>query len=172
MREMGDFGSSGQLRAVVVGSSSDEFVRYAMDLLGEYEIEFVHCDDVYGAVGWLAKSSYGGNILAVGRLEKLAAEEGRFLERIGEDGLTCCCLANTNSGYKRKVSTAKQAGAFVIKDPAKIGEIVTKLLADRTQVPEKKQGNKAKDFDKNEFLVTKAEQDALLGTASPSCDLR
>lgn len=152
------------LQAIVVGSSADQFVRQTINLLGDYGVEFVLCDDVYSAVGELAKTETG-NALVVGRLGQLSAEQGRLFHMACGKGYTCCCLADADLVRKRKqILTAVETGAFVIHEPAEIREVVTKLLAgSRDCPPGKKANDKATASIKAEFLTTKAELDALLG---------
>ena len=162
---MEKFGSNTQLQAIIVGSSSDGFVRYAADLLTDYEVDFVRCEDVYSAVSELA-ANRNGNVLVIGRFEQLSREGGRFFQKVSENGLACCCLAEWNFARKRKqILAAIETGAFIINEPAEIAEVVTKLLGSSSiSLPEKKENNKASAFIKDEFLTTKAEIDALLGT--------
>lgn len=161
-KEMEKFGSSTQLYAMVVGSSADEFVRHTMNLLGDCGVEFVLCEDVYLAVGELAKNTLGKTIV-IGRLEQLSREQGRFFQKVSENGF-CCCLADTNSARKRKqILAAMEAGAFVINEPAEIGEVITRFVAGGLASSSEKKGNNgASAFIKDEFLTTKAERDALL----------
>ena len=169
---MEKFGSNTQLQAIIVGSCTDEFVRCTMNLLGDYDIDFVRCEDVYSAVGELAKNNYDGNVLVIGTFEQLSREQGRFFQKAREKGLACCCLADKNSASKRKqVAAAIETGAFVINEPAEIAEVVTKLLISNSTSPSGKKGNnKASAFNEDEFLTTKAERDALLGAGTPFCD--
>ena len=161
---MEKFGSGRQLYAIVVGKSDGEFVGYAMGLLGDYDIEFVLCEDIYAAVGRLAKST-GGNVLVIGRFGQLNREKGRFFQKVSKRGLTCCCLAEAGSGREQKqVLSATKTGAFVINEPVQLEEVVTKLLTDSSVSSSgKKRSGKVSAFDKNEFLTTRAEMDALLG---------
>ena len=45
---------SKQPQAIVIGQPADGFVRHATSLLGDYEIAFTACKDVYQAVALLA----------------------------------------------------------------------------------------------------------------------
>ena len=161
---MAKAGSNLPLQVIVVGSSADEFVRHTMDLLGDYGLEFVLRDDVYSAVGELAKSE-SRNVLVIGRLGQLSREQGRLFHMARENGYTCCCLADADLVRKRKqIFAAIETGAFVINEPAKIREVVTKLLAGSGNCsPGKKANDRATIPIKAEFLTTKAELDALLG---------
>ncbi|GAF78471.1 unnamed protein product, partial [marine sediment metagenome] len=125
---MGKFSPDMQLYAIVVGSSADEFVCYTMNLLGDYGLKFILCDDIYRAVGELAKNR-NGNVLVIGRVEQLSREHGRFFQKVSENGFSCCCLADAGSAHKRKqILAVIETGAFVVNEPAEIGEVVTKLL--------------------------------------------
>ncbi len=157
-------GSNLPLQVIVVGSSADQFVRHTTNLLGDSGIEFVLCDDVYSAVGELAKTE-SRNVLVIGRLGQLSKEQGRLFHMACENGYTCCCLADADLVRKRKqIFTAIETGAFVINEPAEIGQVVTKLLAGGADCPPGKKANdRATAPIKAEFLTTKAELDALLG---------
>lgn len=161
---MAKAGSNLPLQVIVVGSSADQFVRHTTNLLGDCGLKFVLCDDVYSAVGELAKSE-SRNVLVIGRLEQLSPEQGRLFHIACEKGYTCCCLADTDLVRKRKqIFAAIETGAFVINEPAKIREVVTKLLAGSENCsPVKKANDRATTPIKAEFLTTKAELDALLG---------
>jgi len=163
---MAGLDSNLQLQVIVVGSSTDELVHRTMNSLGDHGVEYILCDDVYSAVGELAKNE-SGNVLVIGRLGQLSREQGRFFQMACENGYNCCCIADRELVRKRKqILTAIEAGAFVINEPAEIGEIVTKLSQDST--PEKNRYDKAPKFIKNEFVTTKAELNALLGAGIPS----
>jgi hypothetical protein len=152
------------LQTIVVGSSADQFVAHTINLLSDCGVEFVLCDDVYSAVGELARTETA-SALVVGRLGQLSPEQGRLFHMACEKGYTCCCLADANSVRKRKqILTAVETGAFIINEPAEIREVVTKLLAGgRDCPPGKKTNDRATASIKAEFLTTKAELDALLG---------
>ena len=156
--------SNQYLSVIVVGNRTDGFVRYVMDLLSDYGIEFVRCDDVYSAVGRLAKDTRG-DILVVGRLEQLSREQGRLFHITSKNGGTCCCLADTGSAQKYlQALAAIETEAFVINEPEEIKELITRLFAGTlARSPRKKENNKASAFNKEDFLTTKAEMDALLG---------
>ncbi len=166
---MGKFDSSCRLQAIVVGSSADEFVRDTMSLLGDYKIEFVLCEDVYSAVGRLAKNNSDGNVLVIGRIEQLSREKGRFFHIAGENRVSCCCLVDGNLVWKRRYPgvpglAATETGAFIINEPVEIEKVIAGLLAGGlTSSSNKFENNKAPAFIKDEFLATKAELDALLG---------
>ncbi|MHC4172778.1 MAG: hypothetical protein ACYST5_07540 [Planctomycetota bacterium] len=161
---MAKAGSNLPLQVIVVGSSADQFVRHTINLLGDCGIKFVLCDDVYSAVGELAKTETE-NALVVGRLGQLSPEQGRLFHMACEKGYTCCCLADVDLVRKRKqIFTAIETGAFIINEPAEIREVVTKLLAGSGNCSPGKKGNdRATATIKAEFLTTKAELDALLG---------
>ncbi len=157
--------SNQQLYTIVVGSPADDFVRHTISVLGEYELEYVLCDNVYLAVGRLAKNTRR-NVLVIGRLEQLSREEGRFFSRMEGIGLFCCCLAGGGSDRRRRrqILAATQAGAFVVNEPAEIGEIIIKLLAGSLALSLEMKGRSGPSaFIKDEFLTTRAELDALLG---------
>ena len=127
---MARFNFSMQMQAVVVGNSSDEFIRHTTNVLGNYELEFSVCPDVYQAVSRLAKTN--GNVLIVGRVEQLSRENGRFFRIAGKKKARCCCLTETNSArqYLRSLSMIG-TDAFVINEPAEIEDVLARLLQAR-----------------------------------------
>lgn len=150
------------LYAIVVGSSSDDFAAYATRVLGEYDIDYVRCDDVYSAAAQLAKCKHG-NILVTGQLGRLIKEQGRLVEKISEKGMVCCCLEQNCQAKSRQIEQVKKTGAFVIKKAVQLEEVITKLLErDPAFSSEKKIISKATAFNGNEFACTKAEINALL----------
>lgn len=164
-RKMGIFDSASQLRAVVVGCADDELVQFATSVLNDYEIGFDLCEDVYCAVVCLTKQA-GLNLLVVGRLELLSKSQGRFFQKINEKNVACCCFGQTDSvGAAKRIQAAKQAGAYVITETAEFEMVLSKLLTDeQVNQPVKEQVSLASAFNKDEFVLTKAERDALLNT--------
>ncbi len=154
-----------QLLAIIVGRDSDEFVRHTTKLLGNYEIESVLCENVYSATGKLAKNAHR-NILVFGRLEQLGRENGRFLEKTNKDGIFCCCLAEHYLDVKRKqISQAENEGATVINNLSEVEKTIAGFLTDRlVSLPVKKGNNKTVNFNRDDFVTTKEELDALLET--------
>jgi hypothetical protein len=124
---MAKFNFNMQMQAIVVGNSNDEFVRHTTSVLGNYELEFSICPDVYQAVSRLAKTS--GNVLIVGRIEQLSRENGRFFRIAGKKKAWCCCLTETNSArqYLRSLSMIG-TNTFVINEPAEIEDVLARLL--------------------------------------------
>jgi len=160
--------SAGQLLAIVVGSSTDDFVRHATDLLEDYGVKLVRCDDVYSAVGELAKST-DGSVLVIGRLEQLSKEQGRLFHIVSKKGIFCCCLADRNSAqmqrcFGRPELVEKAAEVFVINEQGQVEKVITKLVADNLAMSLCRKKNRSAEFIKDDFLTTKAELDALLGT--------
>jgi hypothetical protein len=165
---MGNSNTTVQMRAIVVGSSTDDFVRCTAEVLEDYGVKFICCNDVYSAVVELAKNT-DGNVLVIGRLEKLGREHGRFFHLAGSKGIFCCCLADRNLVQMQRhlgppASAAKQAAVFVTDEPAQIEKEITKLLANNLAASICKKENRLSDLIKDEFLTTQAELDALLGT--------
>jgi hypothetical protein len=138
------------LEAIIIGRFTDDFVHFTMNLLSKHGIEFVLCEDIYWASCELAEKA-NTSVLVISRVEQLCREKGRFLSKIKERGFACCCIAESCSTQKLKLLI--EAGVFVINAPAQIGEIIMNLSA-----------NKASEFNRNKFITTKAEIDALLGT--------
>jgi hypothetical protein len=149
-----------QLRAIVVGSVADSFVRDVMGLLDNCRIGFVRCDDVYSAVGESAGREDGGTLL-VGRLGQFSREGGRFFRIAHENGHICCCLVDGASRWRHKeVLAAMRMGAYVISEPAGIGGIIEELLTAARSCASDWDGDRA--YMKDEFRTTEAELDALL----------
>ena len=155
--------SEGHLLAIVVGSYSDRFVQQTLNIFSDYEIETVHCENIYSAVSRLAANNHG-NVLVVGRFGQLDKEQGRFFRMAGEKGLVCCCLADGNlTARDRRTSAAKENIIFV-NEPMEIEERIIKLFSDDVVLrSEKKKNKEAPAFNRNDFLATKAELDALFG---------
>ena len=155
--------SVGQLLAVVVGGYSDRFVQQMLGIFSDYEIETVHCENVYSAVGRLAANNRS-SILVVGRFGQLDKEQGRFFQMADEKGLVCCCLAEGGSAEKNR-QTSATGEIFFIQEPVQIEEMITKLLSDDSALrPERKNNKKAPALDRDDFLATRAELDALFET--------
>jgi hypothetical protein len=152
-----------QLQLMFVGGSTDEFIRHVMNLSGQHSIDFICCDDVYSAVGELAKSERP-NVLVAGRIRQLSKEQGRFFHIVREKGYRCCCLADGDANRQREfVLAANETGAFIINEPVEIEDVVRKLLSGNGEcAPGKKGGRRRTHFFKDEFLTTRAELDALL----------
>ena len=157
---MEEHSTGNHLRAIVVGSLENSFVRYLMDLLGSYEVDFVLCSDVYWAVAELAKNRRK-NVLIIGRYKQLNRQSGRFFEMAPEYQSVCCCFAELPLANEQ-MSVLASTGAVVVNETDGIEKVVSKLLAeDKGQFDTKKKNGSS--FNKNEFLTTQAERDALLG---------
>lgn len=148
---------------VVIGSSSDNFVRYAINLLGNCGIRYSHCSDVYCAVEALSKIDCVNGIV-IGRFDELNREQGRFFQMAGERGFSCWCLIDSNPQRQwGQVRAAIEAGAFVISKPEQIREAAAKLPVKRAgSPPDEKVSRTACGFIKDEFIASDAELDALL----------
>lgn len=141
------------------------------------------------AVGKMAVGR-ASNGVVIGRLGQLSREDGRFFHIAHRNGLACCCLADKDLAERRgQVLSAIKAGVFVAIEPKEILEVLMKLLgggdvgpADEQQPGETRalldkvmrgllaggragssENSRALDFLKDEFLMTRAELDALLG---------
>ena len=94
---------------------------------------------------------------------------GFALQKISENGFTCCCLAYSNSAKKGKyrdlaASISSGGGEVVIINQAeRIEEAVKKLLGENWVSSKSKIDNQGSDFKRDENGPTKAEVDALLG---------
>jgi len=153
---------------IIVGKSSDTFIRYASKVMTDCEVDFVRCDDVYSAVGALAGRA-GRRTMVVGRLEVLGREDGRFLEKVSERGLVCCCPANGQAQKAMAAGTGAQI--HVIREPQQLAElIVGRAESDSSMRPTNGRGSSA-EFMREEFLTTRAEMEALLGTRETEPEL-
>ena len=147
------------LQTLIIGDETDKFVCQVITLLSKYKLEFVRLGDIYSAIVWLTKNSHE-NILVVGRIEQLNKEQGRFLKKVREKGCYCCCLADQNIMQKQEISAAAQNRKILfINEPAEIESIIVQLVTDTAALPKEKPSI---DF-KDEFRISDAERDALLG---------
>jgi len=155
------------LLVILVGGLKDGFVRRAKNTLERLGVEFVLCDNVYSAVGDLAKIE-STNVLIIGRLGLLSKEQGRFFHMARVKGYRCCCLADKDLVYNQKlILKAIESGAYLIDKPAEIEEVLMKLLAGGDiRSSAEKENRRASGFRKDEFRTTKAELDALLEVQS------
>lgn len=152
--------SSKDLQAVIVGSSRDAFVQKAIGLLKDYAVGFVVCEDIYSAVGELAKSTVG-DWLVIGRLRSLSAENGRFIEKANENGYRLCCFVEGGSAIKyREILGVMRNGGLVINEPEKLAEVIDELLSGYGV--SSVEGRKSSAFGEGDFAPTQAELDALL----------
>ena len=147
------------LCAIVVGRNGDSFCNYAVDLLTGYDIKFIRCGDIYAAFAEFTANDFA-NILIIGNLEQLSAEDGLFFRSIKKGGSFCCCFAGGDSTQlttggsaqmQKRVSLAELSGSFVISQPIELEKIIVRLNRNSNSVA----------CDK--FRTTKAERDALLG---------
>ncbi len=155
------------LLVILVGGLADGFVRQAKNILEHLGVEFVLCDNVYSAVGDLAKME-SQNVLIIGRLGLLSKEQGRFFHIARVKGYRCCCLADKALVSRQKlILEAIESGAYLIDNPPEIEQVLMKLLTGaRIRFSAEKENRRASGFLKDEFLTTKAELDALLEVQS------
>ena len=155
------------LLVILVGGLADGFVRQAKNILERLGVEFVLCDNVYSAVGDLAKIE-SRNVLIIGRVGLLSKEQGRFFHIARVKGYRCCCLADRDLvGRQKLILKAIESGAYLIDKPAEIEEVLMKLLAGgKIRFSGEKENRRASGFLKDEFRTTKAELDALLEVQS------
>lgn len=159
--------SDSDLCAIVIGRNGDSFCNYAADLLAGFDIKFVRCGDIYTAFAEFTANDFA-NVLIVGNLEQLSAEDGLFFRSIKKGGSFCCCFAGGGSTQltaggsarltaggsaqmQKRVSLAELSGSCVISRPAELEKIIAKLNRSSNSIA----------CDK--FRTTKAERDALLG---------
>ena len=155
------------LLVILVGALEDEFVRQMMNLLERLGVEFVLCDNVYSAVGDLAKRE-SRDVLIIGRIGLLSKEQGRLFHIARVKGYRCCCLVDRDLVCRQKlILKAIESGAYLIEKPAEIEEVLMKFLADiKVCSSGEKENRRASGFRKDEFRTTKAELDALLEVQS------
>jgi hypothetical protein len=157
-----DSNSSGDLYALVIGSDADDFIEYTTNLLGEYDIGFVVCEDIYRAVAELAKRKKSGNILVVGRINELNRETGQFFQKAGKYGCKFCCLTGKRlSGKDLRYLVKVETEVFIISEPGEVKEVVAESLTEVFNESELKKKSEIVTFEK-EQLLTQAEMDALL----------
>ncbi len=155
------------LLVIVIGGLKDEFVSRTMNLLERRGVECVLCDNVYSAVGDLAKRESRG-VLIIGRLGLLSKEQGRFFHIARVKDYRICCLVDRDLVSRQKlILQAIELGAYLIEKPAEIEEVLMKLLEGRKSCfSGEKENRRASGFLKDEFRTTKAELDALLEAQS------
>jgi hypothetical protein len=155
------------LLVILVGGLKDEFVRQTKNILERLAIEFVLCDNIYSAVGDLAKRE-SRNVLIIGRIGLLNKEQGRFFHISRVKGYRCCCIVDRDLVRKRKlILDVIESGAYLIDKPAEIEEVLMKLLTGgKIRLSGERENRRASDFLKDEFLTTKAELEALLEVQS------
>ena len=151
------------LLVILIGGLEDEFVRQTKNILERLGVESVLCDNVYSAVGDLAKRE-SRDVLIIGRIGLLSKEQGRFFHIARVKGYRCCCIVDRDLVRKRKlILDAIESGAYLIDKPAEIEEVLMKFQAgDKICLSGEKENRRASGFLKDEFLTTKAELDALL----------
>jgi len=153
--------SKSQFYAVNIGNSADDFSRHVIDVLNSYEIEHVHCENIYEATG-IISHNLKKNVLVVGKIDELRKEQGRFLDIAMENGAWCCCLSETDcvQEYLNALSTVK-TGTYLITQPHEFKEVVDKYVCGSVNSFTESQFDET-DFDKNAFTTTEEEINALL----------
>jgi hypothetical protein len=152
---------------MLIGGLTDQLVRQAGNILERLGVEFVICDNVYSAVGDLAKRETR-DVLVISRIGLLSKEQGRFFHIARVKGYRCCCLVDRDLVCRQKlILKAIESGAYLIDKPAEIEEVLTKVLEGRKScLSGEKEKRRASGFLKDEFRTTKAELDALLEVRS------
>ncbi|MEN6333485.1 MAG: hypothetical protein ABFE01_04440 [Phycisphaerales bacterium] len=145
---------------IVVGDPCSEFVRTMVRLAREYQVEAVHCDDVYSAVA-AAAGAAGRRTLVVGPIRELAREDNRFFHIAEANSLRCCCLlekgASMGSGG---MLPAVRAGAAIVDDAKEIRPVFRDWLSVAGRPAVRKSLGDLADED---LRATEAELSALLG---------
>jgi hypothetical protein len=113
---------------IVVGDSGSEFVREMVQLAGEYPVEPVPCEDVYGAVAQMAAA--GRRALIVGALRELEREDGRLFPLAQANAARCCCLLEKGTPARHdSACAAVQAGATVVGEMREVRAVLEDWLA-------------------------------------------
>ncbi len=117
------------LHAVVIGSDEDGYVERTVESLLEHGVGVTRCEDVYAAAAKLPQLGRG-RVLAVGRVEELKKEGGRFFRIAGRNGFVCCCLVDSDAFGGHDWGGLWQlegGGGFVIDGPMRIAEVIRRL---------------------------------------------
>jgi hypothetical protein len=145
---------------VVVGDARDDFVRQALYLAREYDVDVTRCDDVYSAVVELAALA-DRRVLVAGRFREMAKEGGRFFTLTAQAGGRCCCLLGRDVGAGLgSVLVAVRTGALIVTHVKEIEPILADWLARRIC---RSGGLGTRGLVGEEFRATEAELNALLG---------
>ncbi|MBA7587087.1 hypothetical protein ES708_29102 [subsurface metagenome] len=161
---MKDFNSIGNLYALVIGSRTDDFIDNTIELLGECNVGFVVCGDIYQAIAELAKKNESGNILVIGRLIELNKEESRFFQKAGEYNCKFCCFAGKQlTGKNLQDLTDIETDIFIVSEPDEVGDVLIELFEKVSNNQKFKKKHKISTSTKDK-LLTQAEIDALLGS--------
>jgi len=157
-------GTNAAFQAILIGGS--EFMRYAETVLEAYQIPAVNCEDIYSATAELAKAA-GKRSIVIGTYSRLNKERGSFLRKLSAKKLPCCCLCDINSPRSNKPSSDAEATTIFINEAAELEEALGFMIdsGHRAGVS-RKESDDSQSFNKDEFLTTKAELEALLETNS------
>jgi len=149
---------SENLQVVLIGNFADYFVHHTISFLDGHQVRYIFCDDIYSAIGKLTLNNVEEAVI-IGRLELLNKSNGRFLSRMKEKAFTCCCFVEDKG---REMYAGADLGVILVNEPAQLVDVLLELLSyELDKMSEEK--SKADDFNKEEYLVTKSEIDALLG---------
>jgi hypothetical protein len=145
---------------VVVGDPCSEFVRAMVRLAREYQVEAIHCDDVYSAVAATARAA-GRRTLVVGPMRELAREDSRFFQLAEINALRCCCLMEKGPmAGSNGMLRALRAGAALVGDAREVRPIFTDWLNHGGDRPVHRS---LCDLTTDDLRATEAELSALLG---------
>jgi len=156
--------SNKSVHVLIVGNSTDTFVRHAVKLVCDRDIEYILCDDIYSAVVHLSKNGQAG-VIVIGRFENLYKEGQWVFRRAREGKFSCCCLANSDSvTQRRRAAAVSGTGIFLIDDIEEIEKVVTKILRESSTFTPEVTKMRMADFSKEKFAATMDEINALFGT--------
>jgi hypothetical protein len=162
--------------AVLVGKSSDDFLLFCKEILRQFKIEALSCEDVYCAVSRLTNNSQ--RVLVTGRVSQLTKENAKLIDIAKSHRHICCCLKDNIFETNKQID-------HLINEPEEFLEVVKNLKGQGTQTvqPENdlntvsdlsnddglRQGDfgikrgRNFDFNKLDFAPSNAELEALLG---------
>jgi len=153
-----------QLLGLVIGGRDDYFFNYVVSLFEDFGVDYLQAEDVYSAVAELAAAK-GSEVIAVGRIELLAEEQGTFFDIARNNSAVCCCFVEGDIVFGLSgIAEATEAGAIVIQQVGQLDPIISSLLA--RNVGESLKKNAKKHILIDDFRCTEEEFNALLGAES------
>jgi len=152
-------GENGQTFFAILVDEGSELAAVARGLFAEYEIDHCCKSNPYSAYAAALKSPSSNTIIITG-LDQLTADPEKFLHKLAEKDLLCCCLCTPRTaGLATVKKTARLHRAAIIESASALEDWLQGLL--QTGAPKL-----AADFNKNDYSPTQAELNALLETAN------
>ncbi|MCU0916326.1 MAG: hypothetical protein MUC88_17450 [Planctomycetes bacterium] len=157
---------------IVVGEPKGEFVRAAMQLTQEWELDTVPCADVYTALVAIAGRA-GRPIMVLGAMKEFLRGNRAFFAIASSHAVRCCCLLDLGSRptQPQALLAALRTGATLAGDWREAGDILRDWLAtrgsddrsrERAAAPAGPRGHEVPGLLPEDLRATKAELDALL----------